>query len=241
MVFTKYRLPNDKNKTSLKKRLKPILGFKPKKINYYKKALIHKSFFYTLKSGKRINNERLEFLGDAILDAAVADFLFHRYSNKDEGTLSKLRSKIVKRDNLNEIALNLGIRRLMRCKIKNNAHTNLFGNALEALIGAIYIDRGFNKAKSFVIKQIINTFHDPEQLLTDDTDYKSQLIEWGQKNLIEVTFDNYEKGLGNKKEIIFGAKAVLGEKIMGEGTGKSKKEAEQNASRVALNKITEDN
>ncbi len=223
-------------KKTLKTSIKGVIGYAPRKLKYYYKACVHKSTYHEL-DGRRIYNERLEFLGDSILDAVIAEYLFTKLPDKNEGVLSKLRSKIVCRENLNKIAINKGLDQLMFYKVNNNSRINLYGNALEALIGAIYLDKGFKKAREFVIKHILLPHHNIENMLSDDTDYKSQLIEWGQKNNTEVVFESIEKEKNQFNEITFNSKVYIEEQLKGEGEGKSKKEAEQNAAGQVIYKM----
>jgi ribonuclease-3 len=224
------------SKKNLKKNIKGVIGYSPNKLKYYYKAFVHKSTYHEL-DGRRIYNERLEFLGDSVLDTVIAEYLFKKLPHKNEGVLSKLRSKIVCRENLNKIAINKGLDQLMFYKVNNTSHVNLYGNALEALIGAIYLDKGFKKARSFVIQHILLPYHNIEKMLSDDTDYKSQLIEWGQKNNTEVMFKNTEKDKNKFNEITFNSKVYIKEELWGEGEGKSKKEAEQNAAGQVICKM----
>ncbi len=223
-------------KKTLKTSIKGIIGYAPRKLKYYYKACVHKSTYHEL-DGRRIYNDRLEFLGDSILDAVIAEYLFTKLPDKNEGVLSKLRSKIVCRENLNKIAINKGLDQLMFYNVNNNSRVNLYGNALEALIGAIYLDKGFKKARKFVIKHILLPHHNIEKLLSDDTDYKSQLIEWGQKNNTEVVFENIEKEKNQFNVITFNSKVYIKEQLRGEGEGNSKKEAEQNAAGQVICKM----
>ena len=132
-----------------------ILGFYPNNINLYEQAFVHRSSDIRTQEGQRINNERLEFLGDAILDAVVSDILFNKFPNKKEGFLSNTRSKIVKRDTLNDIAIKMGLDKLVQTSIRTNTHNNyIYGNAFEAFIGAIYLDQGYETCKTFILSLI---------------------------------------------------------------------------------------
>lgn len=225
-------LPNSRFRRAIKR----VLGIFPNRLFYYHKACIHKSVSYELK-GKRIYNERLEFLGDAILDAVVADYLFISFFDEDEGTLSKLRSKIVNRENLNRIAIQLGVEGMLQSKIQHSGHKNVCGNALEALLGAVYLDRGYKTARKCILKRIVIPNHDLSQLKHDDTDYKSQLIEWGQKNNIAVSFQDFEKYSNTLNEQVFASTIIVNQNVQGKGEGRSKKEAEQYAAKEVIKKI----
>lgn len=216
--------------------LKNILGFYPRNLRLYDIAFIHKSASVSDPFGVPINNERLEYLGDAVLGAVVADFLYNRFPHKDEGFLTQMRSKLVNRIFLTQLTYELGLDRFVRAK---SAHVNIqgshiYGDALEALIGAIYIDRGFEKAKFVIVKRIICPYVDLNKLADEDCNYKSQLIEWGQKNKCEVAFHTDEEISENHRHSTFVSTIEIENEIKGRGLGVSKKEAQQNAAREAL-------
>ena len=215
-----------------------ILGFLPGKIGLYEIAFIHRSASTTLKNGKVINNERLEYLGDAILDAVIADYLYKRFPDKNEGFLTQLRAKLVKRKMLNKLADNLGIAPLLVSRTNSDQpKINLLGNALEALIGAIYLDKGYVRTKRYVIKKVLNKYVDLDKLSVKESDFKSRIIEWAQKNKQEISFVSNEDPNEGSKMIHYTAKLILEEKEMGTGSGHSKKEAEQKAAEQALSNI----
>jgi len=215
-----------------------IFGFYPFNITLYEQALLHKSSSIKLKDGKWINNERLEFLGDAILDAIVADIVFKEFEYKKEGFLTNMRSKIVQRDTLNKLALELGIDKLVKTSAKNTApNTHMYGNALEALIGAIYLDQGYRAAKKFVFEKLIKQHLNIETVAEQEANYKSRLIEWSQKQKISVSFDLIDSFVDEHNTPIFKtAVMILGEQA-GLGTGYSKKESQQKAAKEAYNKL----
>ena len=170
-----------------------LLGFWPNDIHLYEVACLHSSSSIC-EQGKRINNERLEFLGDAILDAIVADILFHRFGNHKEGFLTNTRAKIVKRESLNEIALKIGLDRFITCATHISSHNSyMYGNAFEALVGAIYLDKGYEFCKRFVETRIIDSFIDLDKLSKEESNFKSRLIEWCQKHKIDIQFALVEK------------------------------------------------
>jgi ribonuclease-3 len=216
--------------------IKDLIGYFPKDINVFREALVHKSASNYIKKYKNINNERLEYLGDSILDSVIADFLYNAYPYKNEGFLTKMRSRIVSRDQLNELAETIGLNRYVIKFVNSSIIKNIYGNALEALIGAVYIDGGFERTKCFIVKKIIRKHIDLNDLKENDTNYKSQLIEWAQKNKENVIFEDFENNVNsniqNKK---FSAKIKSSNQIIGKGSGKSKKEAQQNAAHQALN------
>lgn len=219
------------------KQLKEILGFSPKDLNFYELALIHKSASGRFSSKNKVNNERLEFLGDAILDSIVAEHLYQQFPDQDEGFLTQLRSKIVNRDTLKRISIKMGIAGMLITRASKDDYNALYGDALEAMIGAIYLDRGYKKTKKFIIERIINYHLNLEKLCTTEVDFKSRIIEWGQKNKKEINFNCQEQQNESDNTTIFVSYLIVLDKIIGTGSGKSKKEAEQNAAKQALQSI----
>jgi len=236
--FFRFIKPIPKNKREIYKSLIDILGFCPKDIGLYKMAFTHKSASCRNTKGHYINNERLEFLGDSILNSIIADYLFHKYPNKDEGFLTKMRSRIVNRDFLDELAINIKLNKLVISHIyqTNNQSKHIYGNALEALIGAIYIDRNFNYAKQFIVIQLLNKKIDLLKIEQTETNFKSQLIEWGQKYKKEISFETIEEVIDINSSPTFISYIEVDNVIMGKGHGYSKKEAEQNAAEKAIEK-----
>lgn len=218
-----------------------IFGFYPYNITLYEQALLHKSSSIRMKDGRWINNERLEFLGDAILDAIVADIVFKQFEYKKEGFLTNMRSKIVQRETLNKLAVELGIDKLIKTSAKNTApNTHMYGNALEALIGAIYLDQGYRIAKRFVFERLIQEHLNIDTVAEQEANYKSRLIEWSQKQKISVSFDLIDSFVdANNTPIFKTAVTILGEQA-GLGTGYSKKESQQKAAKEAYNKLHRD-
>lgn len=215
-----------------------ILNFYPYNITLYEQALLHKSSSIKLKDGRWINNERLEFLGDAILDAIVADIVFKEFEYKKEGFLTNMRSKIVQRETLNKLALNLGLDRLIKSSAKTGNHkTHMYGNALEALIGAIYLDQGYRIAKKFVHERLIVEHLNIETVAQQEVNFKSRLIEWSQKNKIPVEFRLIESFTDDNNNPIFYTAVDIYEFEAGSGRGYSKKESQQRAAEEALDKI----
>lgn len=225
-----------KNRIKLKQ-YKDLLGFYPGDLSLYSKAAIHKSASVRTKNNRVLNNERLEFLGDAILDAIVAEYLFLRFRDKKEGFLTKLRARIVSREMLNEIAEKLKLDKFIKSQVQSSEMKNIYGNALEALIGAIYLDQGYKTTKKFVISRIINQHINIEELQEMNLDYKSQIIEWAQKNKKDIQFEDSETPSASNGPN-FHAEVILDNKLLGNGNGTSKKEAQQNASKMAINVIS---
>ncbi len=222
--------------------LKEILGFYPHNISFYRTALQHKSYADIKDNGAKVNNERLEFLGDAILESVVSDIIYNRYPDKQEGFLTNLRSKLVKRETLNELASKMGIDKLiMHTGRVTSAHNSyISGNAFEALIGAIYLDRGYEHCKTFVTNKMIKEHINIEQMADSEQNFKSLLIEWCQKYQFDFQFVMTEEKVSNGIPTF--QAAVLVEGItLGEGKGFSKKESHQNAANMALNKVRNDN
>jgi ribonuclease-3 len=218
--------------------LSKTLGFKPKNFNYYELALLHKSSSVKDEGGRFLNNERLEFLGDAILDAVVADILYHKFPGKREGFLTNARSKIVQRDMLNKIAADLELNRLMVIPNKNHSHNlNIYGNAFEALIGAIYLDYGYQKCKSFMENVVFEKYLDITKLAYKEVNFKSRLLEWSQKNKVNLVFDLIEETVDSENNPVFQTKIIINGISAGYGIGYSKKESQQNAAKIALQKI----
>lgn len=218
-----------------------ILHFYPYNITLYEQALLHKSSSIKLKSGKWINNERLEFLGDAILDAIVADIVFKEFEYKKEGFLTNMRSKIVQRETLNRLALKLGIDKLIKTSARNTTHnTHMYGNALEALIGAIYLDQGYRVAKRFVHERLIQDHLNIERVAQREINHKSRLIEWSQKQKIAVTFELIHTVVDEDNNPMFTSAVFIMSEKAGEGKGFSKKESQQKAAEMALKKLQHD-
>ena len=217
-----------------------LLGFWPNDIHLYEVACLHSSSSIC-EQGKRINNERLEFLGDAILDAIVADILFHRFGNHKEGFLTNTRAKIVKRESLNEIALKIGLDRFITYSMHISSHNSyLYGNAFEALIGAIYLDQGYEFCKQFVETRIIDSFIDLDKLSKEESNFKSRLIEWCQKHKIDIQFALVETLVDQNNNPVFQSQALLGGISGGIGIGYSKKESQQNAAHIAIGRLHKD-
>ena len=218
--------------------LKKILGFYPGNLRFYDIAFIHKSAPIVDSQGNHVNNERLEYLGDAILGAIIADFLYKRFPQEDEGFLTKTRSKLVNRAFLTKLTYDMGLNAYIESNTtKNIDNSHIYGDALEALIGAIYLDKGFKTAKFFVTKRIFSQFVNLNEIEQEDNNYKSQLIEWSQKNKKEIKFETTEESASKTKSPKFIAVVEIENREVGRGVGTSKKEAQQNAAQQTLEKI----
>ncbi len=203
------------------------MGFYPKQISLYEQAFLHKSVIKEHELKPFESNERLEFLGDAILDSIVSHYLFNKFPFKDEGYLTQLRSRIVSRQSLNRLGITIGLKELINSKLDKESKS-LYGDALEALIGAIYVDKGYVFAQQFVEEKLLTHYLDIDTIINTETDFKSRAIEWCQKQKIDFDFDLTETEEDNEK--IYTAKLIINGEIKGEGQAKSKKKAEQIAS-----------
>lgn len=214
--------------------IRNIFGFYPGNISLYKLAFTHKSQAEELHNGIRISNERLEFLGDTVLSTVVADYLFRMFPFKDEGFLTETRSKIVSRTQLNKLSLKLGVDQLIiHTQDKNNVYKSIKGDAFEALIGAIYLDKGYNFTRKILINRVIKNNFDLNELVNTDLNFKSRLIEWAQKEKMPLEFVVVkEVGAGYQKQYI--VNVIVNNEIAGTGRDYSIKGAEQNASMKAI-------
>ncbi len=219
-------------------RLKKILGFKPGNLKLYEVAFIHRSATFTMPDGNKVNNERLEYLGDAVLDAILSDFLFEKFPDATEGFMTKIRARIVNRDILNQLAVSMGINDILISNISSVQPTrNLYGDALEALIGSVFLDKGFRRTKNLFIKNVLNKYLDLQNIIKTDTDYKSLVFEWVQKHKSNIIFTYNEEYDFNRKKSVFSTTLIIDKEEMGEGHGSSKKEAEQEAAGMAWKRI----
>jgi len=216
--------------------LRFFLGFRPGNMQLYERAFIHKSASLVDSRGNSINYERLEYLGDAILGAVIADYLYNRFPQRDEGFLTQMRSKLVNRNFLTQLTQQTGLHKFVEAKTNTNStNSNIYGNAFEALIGAIYLDKGFTTTKKFISNKIIRQYIDLEHIESLNTNFKSQLIEWAQKNKHSINFLTREDE--NSQNLQFITQVFIDNKTIGEGIGCSKKESQQNAAKNALKKL----
>jgi ribonuclease-3 len=216
--------------------MKSILGYYPKKLDFYKEAFTHSSLKKTNEEGFALNYERLEFLGDAILGAVIANYLFKKMPEADEGNLTQMRSKIVSREHLNELGRDLGLKKFVDCNIPNQHFgDNIYGNLFEALIGAIHLDKGYTFCEKFIYRNVIEPYVDIERLEGKITSYKSVLIEWCQKNRKKIKYQVYED-TGNDTLKHFSVKLFIDEELVSKGRATSKKKAEEIASKRAYYK-----
>ena len=211
-----------------------ILGFKPKKLEIYKKAFLHRSVNKKDKKGNPMNYERLEFLGDSMLGTIISRYLYNEVPEGDEGYLTKMRSKIVSREHLNELGKDLNLIKLVESRIpKTHFGDNIHGNVFEALVGAIYLDRGYNYCEKFIHDRVIVPYVDIEQLEGKVISYKSLIIEWCQKKKKNFDFNVYED-TGTDELKHFAVKLSIGDKVVAKARATSKKKAEERASKRAF-------
>jgi len=208
------------------------IGFVPNNKSLYRLALLHKSASKITAKGVVLNYERLEFLGDAVLGAIVAELLYKFFPNKDEGFLTRVRSKVVSRESLNELAIHIGLNKAVVAKSDISRNKHVYGDVFEAFIGAMFLDQGFGNTKRFIEKFIFPNFFNIKDLVTVDTNYKSRLIEWGQKNKVEVHFETGD--IRRRRRNGFCCIVRINGEEKGRGEGSSKKEAEQNASQTVI-------
>ena len=218
-----------------------MLGFYPRDIRIYEQALLHKSSSVKSDKGRLLNNERLEFLGDAILDAVVGDIVYQKFEGKREGFLTNTRSKIVSRESLNHVAEQIGLVKLIKFNTRQSAHNSYMGgNAFEALVGAIYLDRGYEYCKYFMEHRIIGQFLNLEKLSRKEVNFKSKLIEWTQKNKVVIAFELISQTLDEFNSPVFETEILIEGIPACKGKGYSKKESQQIAAHETLNKIKKD-
>jgi len=227
-------LTNFSSDKQLLLQLEHLLGFTPKHISYYQLALMHRS----KPEEATDSNERLEFLGDAILGAIIAEYLFKKYPYQSEGYLTELRSRIVRRETMNNVALRMGLNKLVKYNQNDRglSRSHIFGNALEALIGAVYLDQGFTKTRKFILNQLVRTYIDLDTMESTDTNYKNQLLSWAQRNNHSMSFDTLDEKMDATRKLFTVGIMVDGE-LFASGTGYNKKEAGQVAAKNALDKL----
>lgn len=212
-----------------------MLGTKPGNLNVYRLAFMHTSASKgTNHNGFRDSNERLEYLGDAVLGMVVAEYLFKKFPYKDEGFLTEIRSRIVNRESLNQVARKIGVDKLIEFDANRRtvlSRTSMYGDALEAFVGAVYLDKGFEFTRKFILKRLISNHFDLDSVVQSNTNFKSLIIEWAQREGKEVRFEVTEQGNMHNKE--FTASLMVNDELLTVGNGFSKKKAEQSASEKA--------
>ncbi len=216
------------------------LGFTPRHIDYYIIALSHKSVLAKAKTDCQ-SNERLEYLGDAVIETIVSDILYKKYQNANEGELTNMRVKLVQRETLNVVAKKMDLGKIIRTSALNKTHNfNVYGNAFEALMGAIYLDRGFDFTYHYMEDVVLKKYMDMSEVINNDHDYKSKLIEWCQKNHVQIDYSVVDETKDKEHNIIFKSEVLLNNVHGGYGSGYSKKESQQKASQFALKQLSND-
>ncbi len=233
---------NNKSDKELQRKnyLKSIIGYSTRKPKLFHLALVHSSAATTNSQGLKESNERLEYLGDAILGSIVAEFLFKKFPFKDEGFMTEIRSRIVSRESLNQLGRKLGLDQVIELdKAINVPHNSVYGDTLEALIGAVYLDKGFDYCRKFVLNRLIEPYFDIEELINIGQNSKSRIIEWTQKENKKVIFETVNiKNLKNRKE--FTVQIIIDDDVVATGYGRTKKKAEQDASQKAIQALNLD-
>ena len=232
------RLPFRGEEKDLRKSLRSIIGFYPHHIEHYKVALTHRSMGQRGANGKPLNNERLEFLGDALLDAVVGHIVYERFKGKREGFLTNTRSKLVSRESLGKLAQEMGLTELIHSTAQNRAHNSyMAGNAFEALVGAIYLDQGYDAVMRFMEKRILKQMVNIDKVAYKEVNFKSKLLEWTQKNKVRMEYRILKQSKDEKGSPVFGFQVVIEGVEGSSGQGFSKKEAQQLASKETLERL----
>ena len=237
-IIDRLKLPFREEK-ELFSSLYEVMGFYPYDISYYKQALMHKSIGRRNEKGKPLNNERLEFLGDALLDAVVGHIVYDHFPGKREGFLTNTRSKLVSRDTLGKLAEEMGLKRLIVSSGQSNSHNSyMAGNAFEALVGAIYLDQGYDAVMRFMKKRILTKLINIDKVAYKEVNFKSKLLEWSQKNRVRMEYQMKKQEVEKESGSPVFKFQVFIEGVPGEsGKGFSKKEAQQQASEATLKRL----
>ena len=223
-----------KEDKDLRRQLRNVLGLSPGKLNLYKTALSHRS----IREGADENNERLEFLGDAVLSSLVAHYLFMRYPYKDEGFLTEMRSKMVNRNQLNEIAIKMGLKKISNFNKFDSSlkMSQIFGNTLEAIVGAIYLDKGFEKTRQWVMERVIQPYLFLDDLENLEINHKNKLYGWANRNGKNLEFETLDERVEGGRRL-FTVGAVVDGELLSQGKAYNKKDASQIAAQLALDKL----
>ena len=236
-IIDRIRLPFRKEK-ELFSALYNILGFHPHNIALYKQALLHKSVGRKNEKGRPLNNERLEFLGDAVLDAVVGDIVYRHFEGKREGFLTNTRSKLVSRETLGKLAKEMGISQLINSAGRSNSHNSYMnGNAFEALVGAIYLDRGYAACMRFMERRILSQLINIDKVAYKEVNFKSKLLEWSQKNRVQMEFRDLEQTRDENNSPVFTTQVFIEGLEGSKGVGYSKKESQQKAAKETLQSL----
>ncbi len=224
----------------VRKYLKGIIGYAPRNFQLFKLAMLHSSVAKKNIQGKPESNERLEYLGDAILGAVIAEYLFKKYPYKDEGFLTRIRSRIVSRESLNLLGKKLGLQHIIEADLKiKSPYKSVYGDSLEALVGAVYLDRGYAYCRKFILTRLLEPYFNLKEIIQNNTNFKSRIIEWSQKESKELNFETTDvKDIKNRKE--FTVEVLIDHKSVAAGYGNTKKNAEQDAAQKAIEQLNLD-
>jgi ribonuclease III len=231
LIFLK-KVFRKKNELALS--LERIIGTYPNQISFYQQAFLHKSAIKDIEFKPFESNERLEFLGDAVLDSIISHYLYRKFPLKDEGYLTQLRARLVSRQNLNHLGIKIGLDEFINAKLDKESKS-IYGDALEALIGAIYLDKGYVFAQEFVEQKLLQNHIDIEEVIQTETDFKSRVIEWCHKEKLSFSFEITEQEENNEK--LYSAELIIEDEIKGKGTAFTKKKAEQLAAEECYKNI----
>lgn len=215
-------------------KIRNLTGFYPGNLAVYKLAFSHKSLALETHNGLRLSNERLEYLGDAVLGAIIADLLFKRFPYRDEGFLTEMRAKIVSRENLKQIAIKIGINELLQSDAVPGSYRSMYGDAFEALIGAIYLDKGYDKTRKYILYQIVRNHIDLHEIEQTENNWKSRILNWGQKEKHSVVFEVVEED--TRSRLIY-VRLLIDDKEVSTGKDYVKKKAEQIAAETACKQL----
>ncbi len=220
--------------------LKGIIGYTPRNFQLFKLAMLHSSVAKKNIQGQTESNERLEYLGDAILGAVIAEYLFKKYPYKDEGFLTEIRSRIVSRESLNQLGKKLGLQHILEADLKiKSPHKSVYGDTLEALVGAVYLDRGYVYCRKFILSRLLEPYFNLKEIIKNNTNFKSSIIEWSQKKSTELSFETRDvKDIKNRKE--FTVEVLIDNNPIAVGYGSSIKKAEQDAAQKAIEQLNLD-
>lgn len=229
------KLKNDSREKEVVRFLRNTIGIKPKNLDVYLIALIHRSASDNIMDGHSLNNERLEYLGDAVLDAIMAEYLFKKYPLKFEGELTEMRSKLVSRERLGQLSRKLHLNELIA--INPHAHAkSAGGDAFEALVGAIFLDKGYEKTKKIVLKRIFDNYYNMDEIVFEESNFKSKILNWSQHHRKTVSFE-HEVAEYKRDSRLYRVKLFIDGEVCSEGLDYTVKKAEQIAAERACEKL----
>ncbi len=238
-IFNRIGRKRASQENNLSEVIRNIFGYSPKNVAIYELAFRHKSVATLTQNGFKHSNERLEYLGDAVLGSVVADFLFKKFPFKGEGFLTEMRSRIVSRSNLNLLSRKLGLDKLVQASKESGINgTSILGDAFEAFIGAVYLDKGYEFTRELIVQHIIQTHLDIEDLMVREINFKSKIIEWAQKEKKVINYQVVDEKEKSKKGKLYTIELLIEGHVAGFGQDYSIKRAEQHASRQAWEQLT---